>query len=301
MSQMNRLLRTTTTDGLELQGFIYHCQARVDRAVIHIHGLCGNFYENRFIDSIATAVLEEQWHFLSGNTRGHDYVTDIIRQTPAGPEYVQIGGTYELLEEAGLDLDAWITLLAGYGYGRVVLEGHSTGALKAASYALHSGDDRVAGLILLSPSDDCGLQKNLLGDRFEATLGHAEELVRAGRGRELMPADWFEYPISAQTYLSTFRPGSLSELFSSCPRSGRRFKEIASLTIPVLAVYGTENEAVTGPVEEYANLLSAHVARSFEIEIVQGASHSYLGQESRVASVVQKWLQRTFTVPEQGC
>ena len=45
------LVRINSIDGLEEVGLLYSPINGTDRIVIHVHGLNGNFYENRFLDT----------------------------------------------------------------------------------------------------------------------------------------------------------------------------------------------------------------------------------------------------------
>ena len=162
------LCRTLTADGLELHGFLAMPEwDRPDTFVIHVHGLAGNFYENRFIENVGEAVVDSGQGFLTVNTRGRDYLSDFILERPDGTkEYRQIGGIHEIFEECVEDIEAWIAYLRTRGARHFILQGHSHGALKVTYYLYSKPDSCVDSLILLSPSDDFGCQRVRLGERF---------------------------------------------------------------------------------------------------------------------------------------
>lgn len=43
------LVRMSSVDNIEMVGMLYEPEAKSNRIVIHLHGLCGNFYENKFL------------------------------------------------------------------------------------------------------------------------------------------------------------------------------------------------------------------------------------------------------------
>ena len=42
------LVRINSNDNIEMVGILYEPEEKSKKIVIHVHGLCGNFYENRF-------------------------------------------------------------------------------------------------------------------------------------------------------------------------------------------------------------------------------------------------------------
>ena len=50
------LVRIKSVDGIELPWILYMPDESTDKIVIHVHWLCGNFYENRFLDVLAKVI-----------------------------------------------------------------------------------------------------------------------------------------------------------------------------------------------------------------------------------------------------
>ncbi len=48
-----QVVRIYAEDGVELSGMISDSPKDVNRGILHIHGLAGNFYEQPFIDYIS--------------------------------------------------------------------------------------------------------------------------------------------------------------------------------------------------------------------------------------------------------
>ena len=74
------LVRIEAEDGLELVGFYAAPPgSAARRAVLHIHGMAGNFYENRFVSTVCNTVVAKGLAFLTVNNRGHDYRSDNLK------------------------------------------------------------------------------------------------------------------------------------------------------------------------------------------------------------------------------
>src|SRR5206468_7152589 len=142
------IVYTDTADGLGLEGAVIRPTAASTRpvAVIWVHGLTGRFYAKSSILS-GRDLAAEGYTFISGNNRGHDFGARLMRKDG---EAILAGGGWERFDESPHDVDAWITLAATLGFERVVLIGHSLGALKVAHYQALRQDPRVAGLIAAS-------------------------------------------------------------------------------------------------------------------------------------------------------
>jgi pimeloyl-ACP methyl ester carboxylesterase len=299
-----------TRDRLELHGFMASAEGKAAGAVLHVHGWDGNFYENRFIYEAARVATQLGFGFLTANNRGHDYISDVLRETrkqrpetrtqsakrnKAGEfDYVQLGGIYEKLADSVADIGAWVDFLAARGCGSVILQGHSHGAIKALHYLHKTKDRRASGLALLSPSDDLGWGRALMGRRFDKALQLARTLVRRGKARQLLPERTFQYPVSAGTFLDCFGPRSIAGAFNMSRTDRRRFPELASITVPVLVAVGTVEEAFVGDPACYVAAVDECLTgtRSFTGAVIDGAPHNYLGREDVLGEVLGSWLAR---------
>jgi predicted alpha/beta-fold hydrolase len=146
----NSLVKTCTSDGLYLHG--YHVESSDKKTVLLlIHGLEGNFYEIEFVHTLSKELDRNDIGFLSVNTRGNGKITDFNTKDD---KIVTIGSWNELLEEAHLDISAWIEFLISENYENIILSGHSLGTFKVVRY-LFEGKyaDKIKKLILLAPFD----------------------------------------------------------------------------------------------------------------------------------------------------
>jgi pimeloyl-ACP methyl ester carboxylesterase len=310
--------RVLTSDGLELQGILVTPKnGPSDTSVLHVHGLAGNFYENRFVDEVAEAVTSCGMNFLTVNNRGHDYISDFIVEESGGATgSAQVGGIYEIFEDCVKDIAAWVDFLHSRGSSRIILQGHSHGALKVTYYffrevypahrevhpahrEIHPGGAAgpdIAGIILLSPSDDFGCQRERVGEAFDKAVAVAAEMVGRGAARELLPPGYFHYPVSAQTFLDIFTAGSALGMYNLSGTDRNRFAEMESLNVPVLAIVGSVDEAFLGSPGAYLDSMKAHLknAPGFEGRVIEGAPHNYQGFDAQVAGHIAEWLRSNF-------
>ena len=146
------LVRSTTSDGVRLDGALHRADNSADRrlpidAVVCLHGVGANFYGSTLFEDLLPAFLGRGVAVLRVNTRGHDRVS--IANTTGGP--VQQGAAYEVVGQCRYDVRAWLDFLAQRGFQRVGLMGHSLGAIKAIYAEAHEPHTKTGCLIAISP------------------------------------------------------------------------------------------------------------------------------------------------------
>ena len=273
------IVYTDTRDGYVLEGVALRPTAQAIRqlAVIWVHGLTGRFYAKTQM-LVSRDLAAEGYTVVSGNNRGHDFGARIGRTTG---EPVLAGGGWELFEESPHDVDAWITFAAGLGFQRIVVIGHSLGALKAAHYQATRQDPRVAGLVAASPP----IQAARVDPQMVVL---AEKMVAEGKGRDLLP--WGSSRAgagthSAATFMNRVQTG-LDQYGLDAPDPA-----IGKVTCPLLALFGTVQD--TGTETDLAMIRrNAKAAASIDTAMIEGADHVYTGRESAVARVIADWLGR---------
>jgi len=124
------LIQAKTEDDIFLNG-LYVPGDTTRTACIFIHGFTADFYSHAFYHSIADTLRAQSNALILAQTRGTGLQTEFLK--PDG-EGVFIGSYYEKLEEAHLDITAFIDYLYKQGYSDIALAGHSLGTLKAARY-----------------------------------------------------------------------------------------------------------------------------------------------------------------------
>lgn len=281
-------LRITTEDKLILQGILYLSDQETKKAYLHIHGMGGNFYENRFLDFMADELTDSGYAFMSINTRGHDIIADF---PVAGSEekYKRIGDAYEKFDECLLDIKPAIDYLEQKDYSEIVLCGHSLGAVKVVYYMAKTQDQRIKKLILMSPPDMIGLAEK--ESYHKNLLEQSQKMISEGRGEELLPIKiWDWYHLSAGTYVDLNSRGYPVDIFNTYDKSEPSL--ISEVSIPTFAFLGGKDDAAILPQKEALEIIKSKAVNAprFDIDIVEDAPHSYFGKEKEMAKKITDWL-----------
>lgn len=287
MNTHGELVRIRAEDGIELVGFYAAPAGGARRAVLHTHGLAGNFYENRFIDAVCDAVVAKGLGFLTYNNRGHDYASDNLRGRGAETRYEPGGVAWDMFEQSLHDIGACAEFLASRGHREIYFEGHSLGTCKTVYYLTERHDPRAVGAVLISPPDMFGLSDERTGRPLAEVLAEAnaavterdpERPIEAGRA----------VPIAARALLSTYADPTKSDIFPFRLGTAGDYTRYASLAMPILATFGTVDEAVTVSVEDAAELMRtmATSATRAEVVTIEGANHTYWGKENELADLI---------------
>ena len=292
--------RLLTKDGIELHAFYVSPSGRRRKTtVVHVHGFAGNFYENRFIDYVAESLADQGVSFLTFNNRGHDYISDVLCERKKGSIVFRLcGGSYDTFTDCLEDIRAAADFAASRGATRIILQGHSYGAVKAAYYLSQITDPRIKGLILLSPSDTFGVQRRALDERFPLGLEYAYERINRNHPEDFMLHGYFRYPMSAHTYADMFDEESLAGIFNLSRTDREEFPELAAIRLPVLAAVGTVEEYFLGTPEQFLLDLQTQMknAPSFTGYVAVGAPHNYLGHETKLTRVISDWVSEQCEV-----
>lgn len=287
------LVRTITSDGLELTGF--WMDTKSDVAVLHSHGTAGDFYTHKFIETEAERLAKEGISFLTVNNRGHDVFADIRKHVNGNVEWTQVGGGFEKFEDCVLDISAWLDFLTVQGIKRVILQGHSL-SQKALYYQHIKHDPRVIGQIHLSPQNDAGLMFYALGkEKYKKTNAMVKKMVEEGKGNELLPKELspVSYVTSALMYYGYLTEGGTGTLSPYHNPNSPNWKVLEATVDPLLVVFGSADGYIKPSVVEAAKLWKekATSTKSILIEIIEDAPHSYLGYEEALVDRVQHWIQ----------
>ncbi len=224
--------------------------------------------------------------FAAAAVRGYQGAVTAWRRDGGRLRIAQAGSWYEVFADTVLDVAAWLDAARAAGYRRVVLAGHSFGAVKALYY-LATGHGPVDGLVLASPS--LGLRAL---DPDVQDL--ARDLVRQGAGQQLLPpGSWPGFgtdTVSAQTYHSWAEvAGLIYDPEADWP---------ARVRGPVLAFYGLGQDVGAGP--ELAFFTGRMSAAQVSTVFIEDLSHNYAGGEEAVAATVRAWLHRSLPSTEKG-
>lgn len=265
------LVRINSSDGIELPGILYTPDIKSNKIVIHVHGLSGNFYENRFLDNLAKTYTNNGYSFLTFNNRGKDYITEVLK----GDESVVLGSCYELFSDCILDIDGVISWVKAHGYTEITLEGHSYGCNKVIYYYDKRRQDCIKRIVLLGPCDIPTEVENYTGDMYKKCIDEAKKLIEENKETELIDFPVFANgKISAKTFYTDFLYNSDCD-FIRYREKNTKSKVLNKIDIPVLAIFGDKDECVlTEPIEVVTNYLNNNI-RDCKIEIIENTNHSY--------------------------
>ena len=264
-----------TGDGLLLEGGVFAPEGGIGKriGVVWVHGFTGRFYSRTYV-RMAEVLTARGYTLFSGNNRGHDMGTSL---SLVGQTRRLGGGWWELLDESHHDIDAWLGFAVAQGFERLVLVGHSLGAMKVAGYLGNRADPRVVGLLLAS-----GRVRPV--PIVPEIMALAQRMVTEGKGEQLLP--WGSLHVntmSAQSYLSRtrFNVDFCGVQTSDAP--------ISRVTCPIFACCGTVNETLTPDDLEIVRR-AATAAPRVDTRVFNGASHGYENSEAEIGAAIADWI-----------
>jgi pimeloyl-ACP methyl ester carboxylesterase len=275
------LTHTTTRDGVRLDGAFQAAakpHAAFDAAVC-VHGTGSNFYSSTLFDAFAERLLSLGISVLRVNTRGHDLMS--TASTTRGGR--RLGAAYEVLDDCRHDLAAWVAWLKDQQRSRIVLIGHSSGAVKCLYSQAHEPDDAVRAVVAVSPprlSHGWFAQSDKAA-AFLNTYQQAQALVAAGEPDALLDVTLpLPFVATAAGYVEKYGP---DERYNYLTFLGR-------VRCPVLVTLG--DKEVEGNVAfRGAPAMIAEVAPRARVASVAGADHFYTGVREALLAHLEAWLR----------
>lgn len=282
------LVRINSIDGIEQVGILYTPNDITDKIVIHVHGLNGNFYENKFLDILSKVYTDKKYAFLTFNNRGKDYISEFTR----GDESVIIGGSLERFKECLLDIQGVINWVREKGYKEIILEGHSYGCNKVLYYYNNTKDNSIKKIVLLAPCDITFEAKKFLSEEeYKKAKEESTRLVNENKEKELIDFSIMANgKISAGTYYYDFLPGGENDFIRYSDGKNGESTILNSIDIPVLIVFGNVDECVlTQPIDIVESYLNNNISNC-NIQIIDGANHSYTGKYEELGQIIRNIL-----------
>jgi len=287
----NNLVQTTTKDELILNG-LYKSGDKNKPVVILIHGFTSDFYSHKFFHDIQKSLTENELANVAIQTRGTGIRTEFIKN--GRRDGVWMGSFYEKLNEAHLDISAWIDFLKEQGYKQFILAGHSLGTIKSVRY-LFEGEyaDDIKKLILLAPFDKNGYIEKLTEGKWKQYAKMADQKTKEGKGQETIPDGYDDYPMSYQSYASWYEDSELSNIWDFYKGDKYNCTLLNEISIPVQIIVGDSDDFFYIPkfstIDSTKKILESNIS-DLELNIVKGAGHTYVGFEDEVAKLVNKFI-----------
>ncbi len=277
-------VRFKAADEVELQGWLSNQEG--DVAVLHIHGMAGNGYENYFLDTLRSMYVEQGISFFAIDTRGRGIISD-FRQNDG---WKHAGSCYEIFEESIEDIRGAITYLKSIGKTRFILQGHSLGCSKIVNYLVTDNPSDVEKVVLFAPTDMIAWAS--ADTDHEQNMQKATVLLEQGNGEELVDSQCWKLdktPLSAQAYVSKSAVGHAVDMYGD--REGGAL--LGRVEIPMLIPYGTDDIGITHPfgsMDIFSKRLDVIKHANTRLAVIEGASHSFKDYEDVLTKVVQNFI-----------
>jgi pimeloyl-ACP methyl ester carboxylesterase len=257
-----------TADGLILNGVVYHPAATPRPfAILLVHGFGSNFY-NEYFPLFARTAAEHGYATLALNMRDHD----------TGPKVSDF-----LDNEA--DIAAGLAYLRNLGHPKLVLLGQSMGTNRVLYYQASTSDPSVAATVLIAgPGNLFEWNVWQFGrKKAQAIVDEALTIQAAGHEQQLMLVDLG--PLGKSLYTARY----LLSLRGPKARSDP-YQNIQKVTNPILIVQGTADKLVD-PGTATRLKRAATSSPKADLISIDGANHSYRGQEVVLAQRILAWLK----------
>ncbi len=283
------LVRINSIDEIEQPGILYTPNENTDKIVIHVHGLNGNFYENRFLDILAKSYTDKNYAFLTFNNRGRDFITELLK----GNDFTIIGGSLERFKDCILDIDGVVNWVKEKGYKEIILEGHSYGCNKVLYYYNHRKDDSIKKIVLLAPCDIPSEGKKFLSEEeYKNAKEESTRLVQENKENELIDFSVMANgKIAAGTYFNDFLPNGENDFIRYVDGINGKSEVLNSIDIPTLVIFGDVDECVlTQPIDVVKEYLKNNLCNC-NIQIIDGADHSYTGRYEELGKIIKNNME----------
>jgi len=268
-----------------MKGFL--AIGRENRAtVIHVHGSCGNFYENDFIPFMAENYTSNGMNFLAVNNRGHDCIAEVYRNGKV--EY--IGGYHEVIEECIYDIDGAIDFANQLG-SQIILQGHSLGCLKVLMYLVKQ--EKPFDFVLLSPSDSYQLQSDYIHpetveEQVERISGQYKD-----RPSAMLPREEFGIREKDLEYHIPTSPRAFLSLFGNNRTRLLAYKQNPNYVVNArgFVYYGIADRLQTETSETVRQFFQKRV-KEVKLLVCKDGDHHFHGLESDVTRQISEWAAR---------
>ena len=281
-----KLVRINSIDEVELPGILYILDEDTDKIAIHVHGLNGNFYENRFLDTLAKSYTDKNYAFLTFNNRGTGFITELLKWN----NFTVIWGCLERFKDCVLDIEGVVNCVKSKGYKDIILEGHSYGCNKVLYYYNHKKDNNIKQIVLLAPCDipsEC--KKFLSEEEYNIVKEQSTRLVEENKENELINfSAMTNGKISSWTFYYDFLPNGENDFIKYKDGVNAKSEVLNNIDIPVLVIFGDEDEFVlTEPIEVIKWYLENNLS-DCNIQIIEKSDHLYTGKYEELGKVVRK-------------
>lgn len=236
-------------------------------ALLLVHGFSSNFYSGYF-PVFAKEAAGQGYATLALNMRDHD----------TGPK------VYDFADNEA-DVSAGLAYLRKQGYATFALLGQSMGTNRVLFYQAATSDPAVRATVLVSgPGNLFEWNVWQFGRKIaQGSVDEALALQAAGHEQQLMVVDLG--PLGKALYTARY----LLSLRGPKARSDP-YQNIQKVTNPVLIVQGKSDKLVQPDIADRLRRAATSSAR-VELIYLDGADHSFRGQEAVLSDRILAWLK----------
>ncbi len=284
-------IRFETPDHIELQGWLSNTDG--DLAVIHMHGMSGNGYENAFLDTLHETYSKLGVSFFAIDNRGRGIISSFWQKDELSRwgEGTKLGGScFEMLDECVHDINGAINYLKSIGKTRFILQGHSLGCTKVVHYMNTQAPDNIDKVILLAPTDMVAWASR--DKNHETNVEKARKLIAENKPTTLVGAQCWpdETPLSAQTYLSICVANTSADMYGGRENGAL----LGNVDKPMLIVYGSDDigiKEIYGSIDDWKARTEAIINKdTTRIATVERASHSFKHFEKQLSDTIENFV-----------
>ena len=283
--------RFKASDGVELQGWLSGEKSKF--AVIHVHGMSGNGYENYFLDNFREMYNKNGISFFTIDTRGRGIISSFWRgnEIDSWGEGTKLGGScFEIFSESADDIQGAIDYLKAQGKSKFILQGHSLGGSKVVNYLVTKNNPEIIGAVILAPTDMVGWANT--DPRHQDNLKKSEEFISRNEGEELVNAQcWLDKtPLSAQTYPTLCKAGTAVDIYGE--QAGGAL--LGKIQVPTLIAYGDNDIGILkidGSMDKWIERVNNIKNQNTKISVIKEATHSFKGYEAELSKNVESFVK----------
>ena len=263
--------------------------ARPKRVIVWVHGMFSSAFS---MTRVVEALANKDTAVLTFNNRGYEVVSEVNQRISATKKrWVRAGTAHEVFADCVDDIQGAVDFVRTTGVKQVFLAGHSTGCQKIVYWTAKTGGKGTRGLILIAPLSDYAGESAKTARASVVTL--AKRMVKAGKGRQLLPpGSWWHYA-DAERFLSLYTPDSVEQSIFPYFDEKRSSKSFSSIKLSIIALFAGEDEFADRPAERLVDWFKMHAkSKSFQALIVPGVGHGFRGGEERVIRAIRMWIKQ---------
>ncbi len=277
-------VRMNSIDEIELPGILYTPDKNTDKIVIHVHGLNWNFYENRFVDTLAKSYTDKNYAFLTFNNRGTGFITELLKWN----DFTIIWWCLERFKDCILDIEGVVNWVKMKWYKEIILEWHSYGCNKILYYFNQKKDVSIKQIVLLAPCDMPSLTKKLLSEEeYNIAKDESTKLINENKENELINFSIMaNEKIAAGTFYNDFLPDGENDFIRYGDGENVKSELLNSIDIHILIIFWDEDDCVlTQPIGLIKEYLMNNI-NNCNVQIIEGADHLYIGKYEELGRII---------------